>query len=418
MLAALADEQPDLLIMDLRMPEYSGIEVLQAIDERKLNVPAILMTAYGTSSVAIRAIQLGAYDYINKPFDLDDVLHTIRRFFDYQSLAAEVRELRSQLDGHDPNDRIVGRSAQMTEIYKMVGRVARSDATVLIAGETGTGKELVAEVLHSNSAFRHGPLIKVACASLPETLLESELFGHEKGSFTGALALRKGRFELAHNGSIFLDEIGEMSLGTQKKLLRVLQEKEFERVGGSTPLRVNTRIIAATNRNLSDEVAAGRFRADLFYRLNVIVIGMPPLRERRDDIPNLVEHFLQKHRLTSSSPPARISEEALDHLLRHDWPGNVRELENTVERAVVLAQGGVITASHLLLSPVAERKFVDLADKVQRLVPLKEVVAEVEKAMIVEALRQAGGNRSQAAKSLGIYRRLLYSKMSEYGISN
>jgi two-component system response regulator AtoC len=398
------------------MPELSGIEVLQTISDNQLNVPVILMTAFGTSSIAIRAIQLGAYDYITKPFDLDDVLHTIRRFFEYQTLATEVRELRNQLDSYDPNERVIGQSPKMMAIYKTVGRVARSAATILVTGETGTGKELVAEVLHANSAFRQGPLVKVACASLPETLLESELFGHEKGSFTGAVNQRMGRFEIANNGTIFLDEIGEMSLGTQKKLLRVLQEREFERVGGSTPIRVNTRVVAATNRDLAKDVAAGNFRTDLFYRLNVISIHMPPLRERRDDIPLLVEHFLNKHRLSDLAEPARISEEAMEELMRHSWPGNVRELENTIERAVVLAQGGVITPAHLLVAPVVEQKFVDLADKIKRMVPMKEVVAEVEKGMILEALKQAEGNRSQAAKMLGIYRRLLYTKMREYEI--
>ncbi len=410
--------KPDLVLMDLRMPELSGMDVLQTISDRSLNVPVVLMTAFGTSNVAIKAIQLGAYDYITKPFDLEDVLVTIRRFFDYQELASEVQDLRSQLGTHETGERIVGRSPKMLDIYKTIGKVARTDATVLVTGETGTGKELVAEVLHANSLRRQGPLVKVACASLPETLLESELFGHEKGSFTGAYLQHKGRFELAHKGTIFLDEIGEMSLGTQKKLLRVLQEREFERVGGTSPIKVDTRVIAATNKDLAEEVGKGSFRADLYYRINVIAIHMPALRERKEDIPILVEHFLHKHRLAPGSPPAKISEEALAALVRHDWPGNVRELENTIERAVVLAQGDVITTAHLFLSPVADRKFVDIEEKIRLQVPMKTVVADVEKGLILEALRQAQGNRSQAAKSLGIYRRLLYAKMKEYGIAN
>ncbi|MHB1417783.1 MAG: sigma-54 interaction domain-containing protein, partial [Chloroflexota bacterium] len=296
------------------------------------------------------------------------------------------------------------------------GRVARSEATVLITGETGTGKELVAEVLHNNSSYRTGPMIKVACAALPETLLESELFGHEKGSFTGALNQRKGRFELAHRGTIFLDEIGEMTLATQKKLLRVLQEREFERVGGTVSVKVDTRVVTATNKNLADEVASGHFREDLYYRLNVIHLHLPPLRERKDDIPLLTEHFLHKHRFGADSPPAKMTEEAMQVLMRHDWPGNVRELENCIERAVVLAQGGIITSQHLVLSPLTERRFVNIEEKVHGQVPLKEVLAEVEKQLIMEALNQAQGNRSQAAKMLGIYRRLLYTKMREYGI--
>jgi two-component system response regulator AtoC len=410
--------QVDLLLMDLRMPELSGIDILQRINDQGLEVPVVMMTAYGTSTVAIKAIQLGAHDYITKPFELEDVLVAIQRFFEYQDLSAEVKALRTQVGARDPAERIVGRSSRMLEIYKTIGRVARTDATVLITGETGTGKELVAETLHLNSLRRTGTLIKVACASLPETLLESELFGHEKGSFTSAYTQRKGRFELAHKGTIFLDEIGEMSLGTQKKLLRVLQEREFERVGGSTPIKVDTRVIAATNRDLLKEVEQSRFRADLYYRLNVITVNMPPLRERKDDIPFLAEHFLDKHRFSPGAPPAKLTDEAMEALMGHDWPGNVRELENVIERAVVLAQGGVVTGRHLLLSPTSVRRIIDVEDRVQRRVPLATTIAEMEKEMIVEALKQSRGNRSAAAKQLGIYRRLLYAKMKEYGIQD
>jgi two-component system response regulator AtoC len=409
--------KPDLLLMDFRMPELSGMDILQRIADQNLDVPVVLMTAFGTSNVAIKAIQLGAHDYISKPFELEDVLVAIQRFFEYQDLTNEVKALRAQVGARDPSERIVGRSSSMLEIYKTIGRVARTEATVLITGETGTGKELVAETLHLNSLRRTGSLVKVACASLPETLLESELFGHEKGSFTSAYALRKGRFELAHKGSIFLDEIGEMSLGTQKKLLRVLQEREFERVGGNTPIKVDVRVVAATNRDLLEEVEAGRFRADLYYRLNVITIHMPALRDRKDDIVYLVDHFLDKHRFTPGAPPARITDEALELLHRHDWPGNVRELENTIERAVVLAQGEVITPRHLLLSPTAVGRIIDVEDRVQRRVPMAQTVADVERQLIVEALKQSQGNRSTAAKTLGIYRRLLYAKMKEYDIN-
>src|SRR5919206_4665884 len=307
-LQAASASEPDLMLLDLRMPEWDGMEIMRRLKERDLTVPVVLMTAYGTSSSAIQAIQLGAFDYLTKPFELDDVLLTVKRFFDHERLASEVRKLRGQLEGRDLTERIVGNTPAMQEVYKMVGRVAQTDATVLVTGETGTGKELVAEVLHLFSAYRDGPLVKVNCAALPETLLESELFGHEKGSFTGAVAQHKGRFEMAHKGSIFLDEIGEMTLGTQKKLLRVLQEKEFERVGGTVPVKVDCRVIAATNKNLIQEVAEGRFRQDLYYRLNVINVHLPPLRERKDDIPLLAEHFLNKHRYMPGSPPARITE--------------------------------------------------------------------------------------------------------------
>jgi two-component system response regulator AtoC len=367
----------DLVLLDMRLPGMTGLDVLKQLREKQGDVPVILMTAFGSPNIAIQASSLGAYDYITKPFDLDDVLLNINRYFERQRLKEEVRTLRSQIEPRDPSERIIGNSPSMREIYMMVGRSASTEATVLITGETGTGKELVAHVFHSNSTYRHGPLIKVNCAALPETLLESELFGHEKGAFTNAITQRKGRFEMAHKGSIFLDEIGEMTLSTQRKLLRVLQEREFERVGGSLPIKVDTRVIAATNKNLESEVDAGRFREDLYYRLNVIRVNMPPLRERKDDIPLLVEHFLEKHRYSPGSAPARISEEAMTALVEHEWPGNVRELENTVQRAIVLAQGGVITSHHILLSNFNDRQVVDIARLVRDSTPLATILGQV-----------------------------------------
>ncbi len=415
-LRMLPELTPDLLIMDLRMPEWDGIEVMKKLGEQNLKVPVLLMTAHGTSSSAIQAIQLGAFDYITKPFELDDVLLTVRRFFDYQELAAEVKKLRVQLEKPDPSDRIIGRTGAMQELYKTIGRVARSDATVLIWGETGTGKELVAQTVHMNSGYRQGLLVKVSCAALPETLLESELFGHEKGSFTGAIVQRKGRFEMAHKGTIFLDEIGEMSLGTQKKLLRVLQEKQFERVGGSIPIQVDVRVMAATNKDLASEVTAGRFREDLYYRLNVIAIFMPPLRDRKEDIPLLVEHFLHKHRFSISSPPSRITEEALKVLEKHDWPGNVRELENTIERAVVMAQGGIITSQHLYLTPSKLKRFVDLDQKLQGDQSFKEIMTDIERQLLQQALSHSDGNRSATAKMLSMDPSELETKLRQHEI--
>ncbi|MGE5618516.1 MAG: sigma-54-dependent transcriptional regulator [Sphingomonadaceae bacterium] len=401
-LRMLPEHTPDLVIMDLRMPEWDGIEVMKKLGEQNIKVPVLLMTAHGTANSAIQAIQLGAFDYITKPFELDDVLLTVRRFFEYQELTAEVKKLRGQLEKPDPSDKIIGKTQAMQEVYKTIGRVARSDATVLIWGETGTGKELVAHTLHQHSTRRQGPLVKVSCAALPETLLESELFGHEKGSFTGAMVQRKGRFELAHKGTIFLDEIGEMSLGTQKKLLRVLQEKEFERVGGSVPIQVDVRVIAATNKDLAAEVAAGRFREDLYYRLNVISVFMPPLRDRKDDIPLLVEHFLHKHRFSVSSPPSRISEEAIKVLMKHDWPGNVRELENTIERAVVMAQGGIITSQYLYLTPAKQKRFVDLDQKLQENQSYQQIMSDIETQLLQQALSRAEGNVAAVAKMLSL----------------
>jgi two-component system response regulator AtoC len=407
---------PDLLLLDLRMPDADGMQIMRRLKERDLAIPVVLMTAYGTSSSAIQAIQLGAFDYITKPFELEDVLLTVQRFFQHERLASEVRKLRGQLEGRDLTDRIIGNTPAMQAVYKMIGRVAQTDATVLITGETGTGKELVAEVLHLYSTYRDGPLVKVNCAALPETLLESELFGHEKGSFTGAIAQHKGRFELAHKGTIFLDEIGEMTLGTQKKLLRVLQEKEFERVGGTTPIRVDCRVIAATNKNLRHEVEQGTFREDLFYRLNVITICMPPLRERKDDIPLLVEHFLNKYRYTPGSPPARISEDAMQLLLEHEWPGNVRELEHAIQRAVVLSQGNVITREHLAVDPTRELGIINLDQKLQQGQTLADIMTSIEAYLLTRALERSGGRRHQAAKLLGLDPAVFEQKLVEYGI--
>ncbi len=407
----------DLMILDMRMPGMTGLDVLKQLREKQGELPVILMTAHGSPNIAIQASSLGVYGYITKPFEMDEVLNQIQHYFERQMLREEVRTLRSQIEPRDPSERIIGNSPPMHEIYMIVGRSAQTEATVLITGETGTGKELVAQVLHSNSTYRHGPLIKVNCAALPETLLESELFGHEKGAFTNALTQRKGRFEMAHKGTIFLDEIGEMSLSTQRKLLRVLQEREFERVGGSLPIKVDTRVIAATNKNLETEVDAGRFREDLYYRLNVIKIAMPPLRERKEDIPLLVEHFLDKHRYNPTAQPARISEEAMQVLIKHDWPGNVRELENTVQRGVVMSQGGVITSEHILISNFTDRQVVDIGRLVREGTPLAEIMGQTEKMALTEALQASEGDRSQASRLLGVDRPDFYEKLKEYGLS-
>jgi DNA-binding NtrC family response regulator len=327
----------------------------------------------------------------------------------------------------------------------VIGKVAASHATVMISGESGTGKELVAEALHRASPRNAFPLVKVSCAALPETLLETELFGHERGSFTGAIAMRKGRFELANKGTIFLDEIGEMTLGTQTKLLRILQEREFERIGSNTPIKVDIRVIAATNRDLAEEVDRSRFREDLYYRLNVIHIHMPTLRERKEDIPALVEHFLMKYRWSPDAPPTTITEDALAQLVAYDWPGNVRELENAVERAVVLSRGDPIAVEHLPFAEPAAKGGRRASVKGEKAAaaasakdgsskggaadvdgdvalvgtapsPFKRQVADLERRLILEALERAGGNRTRAAEELGIYRRLLYDKMREFGL--
>jgi two-component system response regulator AtoC len=417
---AITKSRPDVVIMDLRMPGMGGLDVLDQMKRMKMDdIPVLTMTAYGTSNVAIEAIQRGAYDYVTKPFELDDLLMTVKRTIDHRDLARRVKAVDETI--RDPLDKIIGNTAPMQHVYKNIGRVARTDATVLVTGESGTGKELVAGAIHFNSNRRSGPYVKVPCASLTETLLESELFGHEAGSFTSAVKTRKGRFEMADKGTIFLDEIGEMSLNTQKKLLRVLQEREFERVGSNTPIRIDTRVIAATNRSLAEEVAEGRFREDLYYRLNVIAIDLPPLRERMDDVPILVEHFLQMYRSDAPDNNPRISEEALEELMKYNWPGNVRELENTVHRSIILARDEVITPAHVVFTGAPAKANGEGSDgvaaKVAAGMSLKDIVIETERSAIEAALRQANGNRSQAAKQLGIYRRMLYAKMNEYGIA-
>jgi two-component system, NtrC family, response regulator AtoC len=438
--------RPDLAMMDIKLPDQDGIGLLRTLRREHPELEVIVMTAFGGSSTAIKAMEHGAYDYVTKPFDIDDLLATLKRVFEHADMSSEVSALRLELGKREAErERIVGSSKPMLEVFKLIGKVAPSDATVLITGESGTGKELIAEALHRASKRNPHPLVKVSCAALPETLLETELFGHEKGSFTGAMTMRKGRFETANKGTIFLDEIGEMTLGTQTKLLRILQEREFERIGSNTPIQIDIRVIVATNRNLAEEVDRGRFREDLYYRLNVIHIHMPPLRDRKEDIPLLVEHFLIKYRHAPEAIPTSITEEALQRLVDYDWPGNVRELENVIERAVVLSRGNPITVQNLPFDDRREaadrrrlagrRSRMDDEDLEADAVladakgvaassnggagngrSFKDQVAALERQLIKEALDRADGNRSKAAEELGIYRRLLYAKIKEYGL--
>jgi two-component system response regulator AtoC len=406
----------DLLLMDVRMPGIDGLEVLERLRKNNSEIGVIMITAHATSSVAIRAIQMGAFDQLRKPFEVDEVLVTVQRFFEHQELASKIKTLEAQPS--DPRDRMIGSGPAMQRIYKTIGRIAGSDATVLITGETGTGKELVANVVHANSSRRGGPpMVKVNCAALPDTLLESELFGHEKGAFTSAVAQRKGRFELANKSTIFLDEVGELSLTAQKKLLRVLQEGEFERVGGTQTIKVDVRVITATNRDLEEEVRKGNFREDLYYRLNVINIHMPPLRERKDDIPLLIEHFLDKYRYSPSSPPTKISEEAINKLIAYEWPGNVRQLENEIERAVVYAQGKVITSELLSFEAGRPVQEIDVANAVRERTPLATILRDVERNVLGEALRQSAGDHAGAAERLGLTPKVFDAKLKEFDIS-
>lgn len=393
----------DALLLDNKLPDMDGLGVLKQMKNDGLDTPTIVMTAHGTSSIAIQSIQLGAYDYLTKPLDLDKVHVTLQRLLEHQRLTKQLARYEDRAaSAVDITERIVGTSEQVQEVFKVIGRVAESDAAVLIMGETGTGKELVAQTLFQHSARRTGPFVRVNCAALPETLLESELFGHEKGAFTGAVDMRKGRFELANGGTIFLDEIGEMTLSTQRKLLRVLQSGEFQRVGGSKDIEVDVRVIAATNKNLSKEVEAKNFREDLFYRLNVITIVLPPLRDRVGDIPPLVAHFLDKYRYRQGMQPSRIVDEAIDTLQQHTWPGNIRELENTIRRAVIYSGGNAITPEHLELDNARAPYLLDLTEAVREGRTLGSVVAEVEREMVRLAMIQANQDEAEAARLLGV----------------
>ena len=410
---AVEQEPFDLILLDIRMTTMDGIEALTEIRKLSPFVPVLMMTAYASVKTAVEALKAGAFEYLTKPLDIEELKILMEKALEHYHLREENLALRERLGDRFDFSKIIGKSEKMKELFDLLAQVAPTDATVLILGESGTGKELVANALHHNSPRANQPFIKVACAALPETLLESELFGHEKGAFTGAIARKEGRFQLAHRGAIFLDEVGEMSATTQAKILRVLQEKEFEPLGSTRTVKVDVRVIAATNKDLEKEVREGRFREDLFYRLNVVPVSLPPLRERKEDIPALASHFLSIYREKNKKELREISGKALDLLVRYDWPGNIRELENCIERAVVIARGEIIAPA-------------DLPPQIQALSSEKEELGvhfpsgislqEVEKALILKTLEDTGGNRSRAAEILGINRRTLQMKLKEYGM--
>jgi len=409
----LADEdEPDLVITDMKMPRMSGIELIQALRVDHPDLPVIVMTAYGTVENAVEAMKLGATDYIIKPFENRELLLTTEKTLRMRRLMTQNRLLREELAGYGE---IIGQSKPMRQVFALVDKVADAKATVLITGESGTGKELIARALHSRSSRAEEPFVAVNCMAITETLLESELFGHERGAFTGAAERRKGRFELAHRGTLFLDEIGEISPTTQVKLLRVLQERTFERVGGNQPIAVDVRIVAATNRDLGAMVKKGAFREDLFYRLNVVRLEMPPLRERPDDLPLLVAHFVKKYAAEVGRQPPTVSAEAMQAIYRHPWPGNVRELENALERAVILA-GGEITASDLPLEMQAGRGEKNVGPELPEGMSINDAVEDLEKRMIQRALGEAGGVAAHAAAALGLTKSNLAYKMKKYGL--
>jgi DNA-binding NtrC family response regulator len=400
----------DLILTDQRMPHLSGLDLLQAVRAINPETPVILMTAFGNIESAVSAIQGGAADYLTKPLNLEELLYRIRQVSERYRIIAENRELREALGERNRIEGIVGESGQMLEVLSLVRRVAPSEATVLIRGESGTGKELMAKAIHFASSRASGPLVKVNCAALPEALLESELFGHEKGAFTGALTSRRGRFELADGGSIFLDEIGDLPMHLQPKLLRVLQEREYEKVGSSRPVKVNVRILAASHRPLEVLIKAGQLREDLYYRLNVVTILIPPLRERRSDLAPLIDHFVHRFADKNGKMIRGLTAGARDVLLRYDYPGNVRELENIIERAVVLSRDDVIDSGDLPLT-VQEPERADREPETN----LTAAVEALERRMIRDALAKSNGIQTRAAELLGMGERALRYKLIKYG---
>ena len=416
---------PEIVLCDWTMPVGGGELFLQQVPDRR--IPIIIMTAHGTGPNALRAMELGAYDFITKPLDADAVLATVERALRHADLEREVRELRAQrFQGESPGDsddvskaRLVGTSAAWLEVFKAIGRVANTDLSVLLQGESGTGKEVVARTIHDNSQRSGRPFIVVNCATLPPELMESELFGHERGSFTGAVAQKLGKFEAAAGGTVFLDEIGELPLPLQPKLLRVLQERTFERVGGTKTLGVDFRVVAATNRDLEEEVNEKTFRSDLFYRLQAFTLALPPLRDRRSDIVPLAEYFLARFATRNGIAVPPVTQEAVETLESYRFPGNVRELEHMMERASVRTGGRAITAEILagtfqrpLAGGVASLDFERM-----RALPFHESVAAWERLLILDALRDARGNKSDTARRLGINRRLLYEKLQQLDLS-
>jgi two-component system NtrC family response regulator len=408
-LAAFSQNPFELVITDLKMPGKDGLFVLDSVKKQRPETEIIMMTAYATAQNAVEAMKKGAYDYIIKPFEMDELKLKVRHIMEKRRLAEENVDLKKQLKDRYSLENMVGRSGVMQEVYKLVERVAATDATVLIRGESGTGKELVAQAIHQLSPRASEPFIAVNCAALPENLLESELFGHEKGAFTGADKLKLGRFELAGGGTIFLDEIGEMSPSTQIKLLRVLQNRTIERLGGTKTIEIKARTISATNRHLEEALKNKTFREDLYYRINVFPISLPPLREHKEDIPDLVAHFLKKF----GRDEGAIDGKALNILMKYLWPGNVRELENLVERALIMSSTGEIREQDL---PPHIRNLPSPSGGAWLDIPSDGLsLEEVEKNLIKNALTKAGGNKSKAAKLLGITRRKLYSMMERLG---
>ena len=404
--------KPAVIIMDIKMPVMDGMEAFEIIHREDSSIAIILMTAHGTMDTVVEAMRRGAFDYLVKPSNVNQVRIVLERAFQVRRLKEELTSLRSQVQGKYQLDQIIGASEVMQEVCKMVGRVAQTHATVLLTGESGSGKELIAQIIHNNSHWNNGPFIKINCGALPESLMESELFGHEKGAFTGASARKPGRFELADKGTLFLDEIGELTPPIQVKLLRVLQERAFERVGGTETIKVDVRIIAATHRNLEEMVKKGNFREDLYYRLKVVPIHIPALRQRAEDIPLFVEYYLRRFAHETDREVPLITKDAMQLLQHYHWPGNVRELANLLERAVIMSNGVIDVQDLPGIIPSHKAPQIVVLERGT----LKEVLHHVERQVIANALQANGNNRVKTAQALDISRRALLYKIEEYGL--
>ncbi|MBW2542306.1 MAG: sigma-54-dependent Fis family transcriptional regulator [Deltaproteobacteria bacterium] len=413
----LQESTPDLILLDLVMPGRSGLDLLAALADEADPPPVVVLTATKTVNTAVEAMKRGAVDYITKPFEVEALRIKVRSLLERRELEREVVRLRAEADERERLCGLVGASPPMRELFQTIRRIAASRATVLIQGESGTGKELVARAIHDLGERAEQPFVAVNCAALPDPLIESELFGHERGAFTDARERRIGKFETAAGGTLFLDEIGELGISVQAKLLRALQEKQIERLGGSAPIEVDVRVVAATNRDLEADVAEGRFRSDLFYRINVVPIALPALAERREDIRRLAEHFLAAAREEADRGPSRIARGAIAALERYTWPGNVRELENAIARAVALAEGEVLELGDLPPAIVRASELETLGESVRTgQLGFDAALGNFEKTLIVEALARADGNQTRAAEQLQITRRSLKLKMDRYGI--
>jgi two-component system, NtrC family, response regulator AtoC len=409
---------PDVVLLDIILPDLDGLKVLERIKQNDPDMVVIMITATKTVKTAVEAMKLGAYDYVTKPFEIDELRLIISRSLSTKALEQEVKYRREEMDKNFDFGNIIGKSNLMKEVFKVVKQIADSKSTALIMGESGTGKELISRAIHYNSNRKNYPFVTINCAAIPETLIESELFGHEKGAFTNAIEKKLGRFEVAHQGTLFLDEIGELSLATQAKILRFLEEKEFNRVGGSKTIKVDVRLITATNKDLNQLIKKGNFREDLYYRINVVPIVIPPLRDRKEDIPLLINHFINKFNVENNKNVKGFNKEALELMMQYEWPGNVRELENLVERVIALTSNEYIQLSELPLSFKDIPKINGLKESVlDGKVSFIQAEEEFEREVILDALKRTNNIQSHAAEILGISRRILKYKMDKLGIS-